>query len=901
MDFPHMNDTGFPHLNNVNVYAYRNDFDYTRWKVNTELTLTNVLWNSDYNDVVKFDTNEVRDKWFDEQEDVYKVKLRENQQMPPQGGIKLPIPFAVASRYNYLFVDIPVMPGSEPPIDYETDYGIRRWYFFVDTVEYKSSNATMFTLSLDVWTQYQNDVDIKYLYLERGHAPVAATDVDEYLSNPIENNRYLLTPDVAPSNAQIVRHSDYIPFGNGEKWLCIASTCPPSGFSQLGSIVHDSSDYTYGNITYSDYDARYGYQLVVHGFGVGNGDDYSDLRAPSAIVNPNSPVPNNVFMYAIPASDVYGSGALMSDVSDTCPQFLNTVLGCFMVSRDMISLGTRRTLAGHTIYEVTGTEQEEPYELPEKGEFGFGERYERFAKLYTYPYSCLEITDNDGKTATVRIENTRSMACHKLATLAFPYMNLRMFLTGINGVGSTTYRWMDMNGANRTREMPQSDWFDFCFDNQIPCYALYMDAETAWYLDNFNKVIKSGRQSALVAYHNAVRPANTQRANVIDSDATMYANADRDAGTLVTNTDNTADTIRANADLTIANNTLMRDLAILSGDNIKDSNNKKSNTMRNAANTFTTTTSSAQAEQSVATALNGGANTIMGQAGTVMAGMAVAGGMAGSVLPGVGNLAGIGGGLAAGALVGMVGAVANAASGYYSATASSQVTAATATAQVACNDTGHNATETNNNEVQSQLDTDISNKNTNTNTLFSRHTDNNNDNNKTNARNTAATMRNNAAASQATGDSNATYTRETSVLNAKESLENARRPIQYAMRDAANQAPRPIGSYAGNMAPDANRTRGLQIKLRTMTDSEVAQVGDQFARYGYALNQVWDVAQSGLCPMKHFCYWKCKDAWVDDRRSSNNAVQQLITAMFDKGVTIWNNPSEVGKVSIYDN
>jgi hypothetical protein len=74
-----------------------------------------------------------------------------------------------------------------------------------------------------------------------------------------------------------------------------------------------------------------------------------------------------------------------------------------------------------------------------------------------------------------------------------------------------------------------------------------------------------------------------------------------------------------------------------------------------------------------------------------------------------------------------------------------------------------------------------------------------------------------------------------------------------------------------------------------------------FARYGYALNQNWDVANSGLKLMRHFTYWKCTDIWVDDRKSSNNVVQNFITKMFLQGVTVWNNPNEIGRVNIYDN
>ena len=74
-----------------------------------------------------------------------------------------------------------------------------------------------------------------------------------------------------------------------------------------------------------------------------------------------------------------------------------------------------------------------------------------------------------------------------------------------------------------------------------------------------------------------------------------------------------------------------------------------------------------------------------------------------------------------------------------------------------------------------------------------------------------------------------------------------------------------------------------------------------FLRYGYALNRVWDVSESGLEPMSHFTYWKCADIWINEGVGVNQRAMQDIQRAFLNGVTIWNDPTEVGKVSIYDN
>ena len=53
--------------------------------------------------------------------------------------------------------------------------------------------------------------------------------------------------------------------------------------------------------------------------------------------------------------------------------------------------------------------------------------------------------------------------------------------------------------------------------------------------------------------------------------------------------------------------------------------------------------------------------------------------------------------------------------------------------------------------------------------------------------------------------------------------------------------------------------------------------------------------------MKHFTYWKAAEIWVDDRESSNNAINNFIHNLFINGVTVWNDPTEIGRINVYDN
>lgn len=897
MNFPRLHDTDFPNLNNVNVYKYKNDFDYTRWAVGTTIKLCNVLWNSDYGDVVKFDTNIERDRYFDELEDYYTITLESAINYVPESAVKVPLPYDIAARYNYMVITIPVLPGTNPPINYEDEeIGIRRWYFFIDSIDYRSANATACRLVLDVWTQYQNDIDLKYMILERGHAPMAFSDVDEYLANPIENNDYLLAPDATPSSADVVRASNFIPFGNGVKYVCFASTCPVSRLSDMGTVLHNDPDYTYGNITYSDINVRHGYQLQVNGFKVGNGDNYTYLHTESdTLAQTQSLIPNGSYMYAIEAA---AAKSFINKMMEDCPVFFRTVLACFMVDENMLNFGRATILYGYTVYECVGQNDTLDIRLT-KEMFNYPDEYKKLAKLYTFPYSVIELTDNVGESVTVRVENTGNIIAHRDSMLAYPFLDSRIWFEGINGSGSQTYTWIDMNGNAQVKEMPNSDWSTMCFDLSIPCFALYMDAETAWYLDNFDSAIRGNGKRALASYHSAVRSANTARANAIDSNDTMYSNSEASADTMNANATNTSNTNRANADLTIAANTTNTNNTTATATRMYEINMAAAVAKMRQTNTLNENTSAVQAETTATTALNnssttGYQNLITGG----LSGAAMGAAIGTAAMPGVGTvLGGVGSGLL-GAFAAMQLGVHNAENNnaLMLGAAAGTIALASRTNELNLSASNGAAEDCTDEENALKIATNTTNNN-----AYSAQTNNNNNLLRTNTGNNATTLKDNADATRDTGNANAGYTRDIGVLNAKENLEATQYDLQCSLSGSRMKAPVELTKSDGNYLPYYMGNNGVQMKIKTMPNGDVRQIGDMFLRYGYALNQMWDIEKSGLCPMPHFCFWRASDIWVDDRKSSNNSIQDIIINIFKAGVTVWRNPDEIGKVSIYDN
>lgn len=1066
--FPHLDDNEFPYIRTVDVYQFQNEFDYTRWNENTALKLCNVAWDSHYDDVVKFDDDSERDYYFDNLDDSYALQLATAARVVPEGFVKLPIPYDVMARYNYLVVDMPIATDAQAPIDYENSGGKRRWYFFIDRIAYLAPSTTQAFLTLDVWTNFANDLNIQYFMLERGHAPVAASDVDTYLSNPMANNRYLLAPDVSYDDAGINASVTDVPFGNGKKYVCIASTCSPDLLASLGS-VQQSANYAdfVGPLSYSDVNARYGYQLQVNGFTLGNGRDYSTARTPAKMgASDNLMLANNLSVYCIEASEVYGaSSTFFSDVIESCPQFLNTVQGCFVVTEECLTFGTAYRIAGHTVYSAVGKYQDNLLTKAfTKADFGYPQELQKFAKLYTSPYARVEITDNTGKTTYVNVEETSTLNVRALTSIAFPYVESLLYVTGIRGTGIGNYTWRDLRDNFLSAGIPHSDWFDFCFKQSIPTFALYMDGETAYALQNFNRGIKQGINDALVNYHNHVRSSNTAmenaqdsadaaeqnakdsalanktasynsadtgktnayanattaKANTNDSALTAKQNAYNDADTAKTNANNNATATKTNNDafalanqtnakntaqatkniadntaLVDSNNVILQeglkvsvtaeknqgatditDLSVQKADDDKDYSNAASIALQSANYDTTTQVVTQSAFETIATSAMSGAVKYASLAATIGAsGGTVAAPGPGTVAGGVaGGLAGAVGGAVIGGIEGWISAGISKANSDvtlgYSATATNSTVAmndrhttnANAMAAFTTQKTNYvngqvvslenAATETmRQNTLQRTYDnTTAAKATTDTNadntynatiaadqTAYNAATTNaqnaytskttNADNNKNvsdaNAARTETTAKDNADRTKATSETNADltynaqignaartretvydnsgYTREVEILNAKETLENAANARTAAIHDARNAAPIAYGSYSGDCAPDAFGYRGLQIKVKTQSVSAIRQAGDTFARYGYALNQVWDARSTGLKLMKHFTYWKAAEVWLNVDVQGGDVVRDTFKRIFLNGVTVWNSPTEIGAVNVYDN
>lgn len=134
------------------------NFSYAKWTPDTRFKLCNVPWDMGYRDIVKWDRQSQKE-YFDRLEGIEFTDCTMAKYGLP---VRLPVPFAQASQYNYLI--------ATNDYDFDTP---RSWYYFIQTCDYVNANTTQLNIQLDVWQSFQHDIQLGNAYVERGHVGVA--------------------------------------------------------------------------------------------------------------------------------------------------------------------------------------------------------------------------------------------------------------------------------------------------------------------------------------------------------------------------------------------------------------------------------------------------------------------------------------------------------------------------------------------------------------------------------------------------------------------------------------------------------------------------------------------------------------------------------------------------------
>ena len=480
-NFLEHNQSDFPHIGNIDVYKYDNGFDYGRFDApQMELQICTVPWDmgeahtgnrtiSGIGNVVYFETKAKRDKWFDDIPDSecyrFTTKFKE---LHRSLEIDVPIPYDMCAKHNYLVVRYAKFANDDSPIQYEGDDGLREWFWFVREVEFLAPSTTRLHLLDDAFQTWIYDIDVSGMLLERGHAPMFAMKAAEYLANPIANNEYLLTADVNYGDATQVSHIDAVALNAGTMYACIATTANPTG--------------SWGTKSAGTWN-------------VPASASYSNQGAPS------------VYVFAMAATNL---STFLTNVDSSLPQFKQTIQAVFFASNTLLTLAGNFTFGGVTCYGVNATRKTIDLATLDKTDFGYSTDYADIAKLYTYPYSHIEITDENGEVDVIKVEDTSgTLKVSALLSLAYPFVNVEAHLQGVGGSASTTIAFKNVYEHSITLT---GKWYETLRTWQIPTFAVVLDPAKEYdYSSHFD------RAQAVVDYtaakDNAYASADTDISN----------------------------------------------------------------------------------------------------------------------------------------------------------------------------------------------------------------------------------------------------------------------------------------------------------------------------------------------------------------------------------------------------
>lgn len=829
-DFHYLGKKGFPHADNVDVYDYHNDIDYGRYDYSQmSIQVCSVPWDqgeahigqrtiSGLGNVVHFGSTEKRDAWFDAIPDTecfrWETKFKE---LHSDLTLRIPLPFDIATNYNYVRVTYNLFANDESPVQYETDGGMRNWFYFIREARFIAPNTTELLLLDDAWQTWIYSMDITNMILQRGHAPMFATKADAYLANPIANCSNLLSEDINYGDLQKVAKTQATVLNSDDMRAVIVCSSNPTG--------------TWGTKA-------------------GN-----DWKVPASAYYDGAGVPN-MYAFAVAVSQL---DTFLANADSTTPQFKQSVQCVFFCAAELLSLGSAYTFCGVSCYPVQGGTNpiSKAILTRTKADWGYPSRYVDLAKLYTYPYSAFEITDEKGNAELVRIEDTaQALTMDVAANVVFPYINIVGSIQGIGGSASSTLSFRNITSRSFTCA---GRWYEHLHSWAVPTLAVVLDAATEYdYSSHFDRIQADNDRAT-----NRTNTTNIANANYTASATLAYASE--------TIADNSADNVVDNASAqTTANSTVTSE-----GNSASIADASLANLLAQAIQAWdagmTRETANNEVEAANASAAVGAAGGVINNvAGGAISGFLTAGPT----------------GAAAGAIGGLVSGGIGAATSL--ATNAIAVSATSTQAEAVVSNSQSKLEET----QQSNID-----RTTRANAGRTNQTNAQNTAITTSAANTSSTMKENAATERAARLGAADAVRDAQVAAANLTYTNEGNRIQNGIRQAALGAPMVFGSVS-NAELSTTRPMALFVNIVTESDFAIQRAGDEFLRYGYYLDKQWEFDGNWLIG-KYFTFWKLRDYWssnqIPDRFSD-----QLRFLLFG-GITVWRRPEDIGKVSIYDN
>jgi hypothetical protein len=123
--------------------------------------------------------------------------------------------------------------------------------------------------------------------------------------------------------------------------------------------------------------------------------------------------------------------------------------------------------------------------------------------------------------------------------------------------------------------------------------------------------------------------------------------------------------------------------------------------------------------------------------------------------------------------------------------------------------------------------------------------------------------------------------------------------INARVQDAKMIQPTTAGQIGGESFTLATYKWGYDLKLKMLQGGAMNIIGEYWLRYGYKINRFAHMP-ADLQVMTNFTYWKLKETYITSF-SGPEKFKQAIRGIFEKGVTVWRDPANIGTLDIGTN
>lgn len=123
--------------------------------------------------------------------------------------------------------------------------------------------------------------------------------------------------------------------------------------------------------------------------------------------------------------------------------------------------------------------------------------------------------------------------------------------------------------------------------------------------------------------------------------------------------------------------------------------------------------------------------------------------------------------------------------------------------------------------------------------------------------------------------------------------------INAKVQDAKLIQPSVSGQTGGETFNLVNDKVIVSFRLKMIDLANIRAVGEYWLRYGYSVRKFGTIPDD-LMVMEKFTYWKLLETYIS-QAAMPEAFKQIIRGIFEKGVTVWRNPTDIGNIDIGDN